>query len=107
MYSKLLFPPQKLFQLEDNRILVIGMNGEIQILDENLTAEFEHKKPFPTSISISSVSKNTLFACWIDLELMIARMASINLDSKIDNGITRAELRRKLDVEIYKVETSI
>ena len=97
MYSKLLFPPQKLFELEDNRILVIGMNGEIQILDENLTAEFEHKKPFPTSISISSVSKNTLFACWIDLELMIARMASINLDSKINNGITRAELRRKLE----------
>ena len=97
MYSKLIFPPQKLFQLEDNRILVIGMNGEIQILDENLTAEFEHKKPFPTSISISSVSKNTLFACWIDLELMIARMASIDLNSKINNGISRAELRRKLE----------
>ena len=97
MYSNLLFPPQKLFELENNRILVIGMNGEIQILDENLIAEFEYKKPFPTSISISSISKNTLFACWIDLELMIARIASIDLNSKINNGITRAELRRKLE----------
>ena len=90
VYSNLLFPPQKLFELENNRILVIGMNGEIQILDENLIAEFDYKKPFPTSISISSVSKNTLFACWIDLELMIARMASIDLNSGINNGITRA-----------------
>ena len=97
MYSELLFPPQKLFELDDNRILVIGMNGEIQILDENLIGEFEFKKPFPTSISISSVSKNILFACWIDLELMIARMASIDLNSEIKNGHSRADLRIKLE----------
>jgi len=97
VHSRLSFPPQKLFELEDNRRLIIGMNGEIQIIDENLIAEFEYKKPFPTSISISSVSKNKLFACWIDIELMIARMASIDLNSEIKNGLTRSELRKNLE----------
>ena len=97
MHSRLSFPPQKLFELEDNRRLIIGMNGEIQIIDENLIAEFEYKKPFPTSISVSSVSKNKLFACWIDIELMIARMASIDLNYEIKNGLTRSELRKNLE----------
>ena len=99
MDSNLSFPPQKLIELGNERMLITGMDGELQIINENLEPESEYKIPFPTSISQSTVSNNILFACWMDLELMIARMAAIELDSEFKEGSTRSELRVKLNHE--------
>ncbi len=96
MFSTLDFPPQKLIELGDKRLLVIGVNGELQLFDENFTPESDYKLPFPSSITLSTVFENTLYACWIDLELLIARMAAIDLDSELTNGPSRAELRINL-----------
>ena len=96
MGNNIKFPPQKLIEIDDGRKLIIGVNGEIQILDQELEILFEEKKPFPTSISHSSVSSETLFAFWIDLELMIARMAAFNLNEEISEGPSRSELRMAL-----------
>jgi len=100
MDNRLVFPPQKIIELGDKRILITGMDGELQIINESMEIESEHKTPFPTAISQSSVSNNTLFACWVDLELMIARMAAIELNSEIHNGPSRSELRIELSHEI-------
>jgi len=97
MDSNLKFHPQKLIELENNRMLITGMDGELQIINENLEPESVHKIPFPTSISQSTVSNNILFACWMDLELMIARMAAIDLDSEFKEGPSRFELRINLN----------
>lgn len=99
MDNNLEFAPQKLIELGDKKMLIIGMDGELQIINENMEAETEYQVPFPTSISKSSVSKNTLFAFWVDLELMIARMAAIELDSGIESGPTLSELRVSLNDE--------
>ena len=105
MSKRLDFPPQKLVNLEDGRKLILGMNGELQILDNNLLPLQDKKIPFPTTISHSSVSSDKLFAFWIDLELMIARMAAFNLNEDIPNGPSRSELRselKNLEIDSFK-----
>ena len=96
MFSALNFPPKKLIKLGDNRFLIIGVNGELQIFNENFEPQDHFKSPFPTPICLSSVCNNVLYACWIDLELLIARMAAIDLDSELEEGPTRAEVRVNL-----------
>ena len=93
MFSSLKFPPQKLIEVSGNRSLAIGVNGELQIFNEKFESETDYKSPFPSPIVLSSVFENTLYACWIDLELLIARMAAINLNSNLSDGPSRAELR--------------
>ena len=78
-------------------MLIIGMDGELQIINESLEPESNYKIPFPTSITKSSVSNNILFGFWVDLELMIARMAAIDLNSELEEGLTRSEIRIKLN----------
>jgi hypothetical protein len=93
MFSTLKFPPQKLIEVGGNRLLAIGVNGELQIFNEKFESESDYKSPFPSPIVLSTVFENILYACWIDLELLIARMAAINLNSDLLDGPSRSELR--------------
>ncbi|MEE3134743.1 MAG: hypothetical protein VX277_02890 [Candidatus Thermoplasmatota archaeon] len=97
MDSTLIFPPQKIINLGNDRMLIIGMDGELQIINESLEPESHHKIPFPTSITKSSVSNNILFGFWVDLELMVARMAAIDLNSELQEGVSKSDLRIKLN----------
>lgn len=78
-------------------MLIIGMDGELQFINESLEPESKHKIPFPTSITKSSVSNNILFGFWVDLELMIARMAAIDLNSELQEGLSKSDIRIKLN----------
>jgi hypothetical protein len=53
----------------------------------------EPVNPFPISIEQACIIGNNLVATWLDAELMLARMASINLDNELFEGPSRADLR--------------
>lgn len=86
------FTPSRILHLEEG-YLAIGQDGEMLLLDQNLTYSDEPVSPFPISIEQACIIGNNLVATWLDAELMLARMASINLDNKLVEGPTRADLR--------------
>ncbi|MBL6747963.1 MAG: hypothetical protein ISP85_03155 [Candidatus Poseidonia sp.] len=86
------FLPRSLLS-HDNGHLVIGMDGEFLRLDDHYRAIGEAATPFPMRVSHAVHFGNVLFATWIDGELMLARMGSMNLDKAPEDGAKRAELR--------------
>ena len=86
------FTPSRILHLDEG-YLAIGQDGEMLLLDQNLTYSDEPVSPFPISIEQACIIDNNLVATWLDAELMLARMASINLDNKLVEGPTSAELR--------------
>ncbi len=77
----------------DGGILILGMDGEVLLLGDELKPRYPYATPFPMKISNSSVLNNRLYCTWIDGELMMARMGCIPLDSAPKDGPPRAELR--------------
>ena len=92
------FIPSRILQLEEG-YLAIGHDGEILRLNPNLSYSNEPVNPFPISIEQACIIGNSLVATWLDAELMLARMASINLDNKLLEGPTRADLRIQKSLE--------
>ena len=86
------FTPSRILQLDDG-YLVIGYDGELLLLDSNLVYTEKPVSPFPIAIGQSCIVGNNLIATWLDSELMLARMASIDLDDKIIEGPSRSDLR--------------
>jgi hypothetical protein len=86
------FTPSRILQLEEG-YLAIGRDGEILRLNANLSYSDEPVNPFPMEIDHACIIGNNLVATWLDAELMLARMASINLDNKLVEGPVRADLR--------------
>ena len=77
--------PWKIFQFE-GRDLIIDVDGGITIDNNRAT-------PFPCEISHASICDKGLVATWVDHELRLARMALLPLSEKIENGVTKANLR--------------
>ena len=92
------FTPSRILHLDEG-YLAIGQDGEMLLLDQNLTYSDEPVSPFPISIEQACIIDNNLVATWLDAELMLSRMASINLDNKFVEGPTRAELRIQKSLE--------
>ena len=86
------FTPSRILQLDDG-YLVIGYDGELLLLDSNLVYTEKPVSPFPIAIGQSCIVGNNLIATWLDSELMLARMASIDLDDKFIEGPSRSDLR--------------
>ena len=86
------FTPSRILQLDDG-YLVIGYDGELLLLDSNLVYTEKPVSPFPIAIGQSCIVGNNLIATWLDSELMLARMASIDLDDKFVEGPSRSDLR--------------
>ena len=81
------------FLSHEKGYLVIGMDGEFLRLDEQYRALEEAATPFPMRVSHAVHAGDYLFATWIDGELMLARMGSMNLNNAPQTGPKRAELR--------------
>ena len=77
--------PWKIFHHE-GRDVVIDVDGGITI--DGHTAS-----PFPTDISHAAICDEGLVATWVDHELRLARMALLPLTGKLEDGISKAELR--------------
>ena len=71
-------------------------NKEIQIdVDGAITIDGVTKRPFPIPISHAIICDKGLVAIWIDHELRLARMALLELDEPLNDGMTKGELRAK------------
>ena len=79
-------------------ILVVGIEGELAWVDGG-TLEQKSKSvtPFPARIILSDTAGNNLVGCWLNRELLISRMASIDLNEEFNEGITQYELRTLAD----------
>ena len=77
--------PWKIFHHE-GRDVVIDVDGGITI--DGHTAS-----PFPTDITHAAICDEGLVATWVDHELRLARMALLPLTEKLEDGISKAELR--------------
>ena len=77
--------PWKIFHFE-GRDVIIDVDGGITIDNNRAT-------PFPCEISHASICDKGLVATWVDHELRLARMALLPLSEKIENGVSKANLR--------------
>ena len=69
------------------------MDGEFLRLDDEYQIIEDAATPFPMRVSHAVHVGDYLFATWIDGELMLARMGSMNLNKAPEEGPKRAELR--------------
>jgi len=90
------FLPHRLIKM-NTRHLVIGTEGELLLLGDGLEPHGPPATPFPMRISHATTQNGVLLATWIDGELMKARMAAINLDAPLEDGVARAVLRTHTD----------
>ena len=101
------FTPQKVLSWA-NGYLVIGVDGELQKLSTEYEAIDSFVKPFPMSIGNATIIDEKLIATWLDSELLLARMAAIDLNYKLVQGVDRSELRvrRTIDKALHPAASS-
>lgn len=92
------FTPKKVLSWE-NGFLVIGVDGELQKLSSDYSLIDTFVKPFPMSIRNAAIIDGKLIATWLDSELLLARMAAIDLNEKLVQGIERSELRVRRTID--------
>ena len=101
------FTPKKVLSWE-NGFIVIGVDGELQKLSGDYSPIETFVKPFPMSIRNAVIIDGKLIATWLDSELLLARMAAIDLNEKLVQGIERSELRvrRTIDKALHPAASS-
>ena len=77
--------PWRIFN-HDGREIIIDVDGGITIDEQTAT-------PFPADITHASLCDGGLIATWVEHELRLARMALLPLDEKLNDGVSKAELR--------------
>ena len=100
--SNLTFTPKKILHYQSG-YLAIGVDGDLQKIDSDGKLIGEPVRPFPTPIKDAVIIGNTLIATWLDQELMLARMAAIDLRNDFSEGVHRGDLRvrRSIDKSIH------
>ena len=88
------FTPKCVLPYQEGYVAV-GVDGELQKLDKNYTPLLKYVKPFPTPIRDATISQNILIATWLDPELLLARIAAIDLTNDLQQGVNRGDLRIK------------
>ena len=63
----------------------------------------EPVRPFPTPIRDAVIVGDRLIATWLDQELLLARMAALDLQNDFTEGVNRGELRvrRTIDKSLH------
>ncbi len=77
--------PWKIFH-HDGREILIDVDGGITI--DGHTAN-----PFPCEITHASICDEGLIATWVDHDLRLARMALLSLSNKLQDGVSKGQLR--------------
>ena len=96
--DKLEFTPKQVLRYYDGHI-VIGVDGELQKIDLDGNLVSQAKKPFPTPIKSAAIIDNMLIATWLDQELLLARMAAIDLNNEFHQGVNRGDLRVRKTID--------
>ena len=95
-WPKLDFEPIRIHvqNSDSNDILAIGVDGQLAWIDRNtLEQKSSQKSPFPARLILSSTNNTKLVACWLNRDLLISRMASLNLDDEFQEGLSQQDLR--------------
>ncbi len=92
------FTPKEVLRYFDGHI-VVGVDGELQKIDHDGNLVGQPKKPFPTPIKSAVIIDNMLVATWLDQELLLARMAAIDLNNDFQQGVNRGDLRVRKTVD--------
>ena len=77
--------PWRIFQYNGSDVMID--------VDGGITIQGERKKPFPCEITHAAICERGLIATWVDHDLRLARMALLNIDEPLKNGISKADLR--------------
>ena len=96
------FTPKQVLKYQEGYVIV-GVDGELQKISLDGKTLGAPVKPFPTPIRDAVIIENTLILTWLDQELLLARMAAIDLDNDFQTGVNRSELRvrRTIDNSIH------
>lgn len=100
--EKLSFTPKSVLQYNAG-YLVIGVDGYFQKIDSDGKHVGNPTRPFPTPVRDAVIIGDTLIATWLDQELLLARMAAIDLRNEFTDGVQRGDLRvrRTIDKSIH------
>lgn len=100
--GKLSFTP-KLVLPYNSGYVIVGVDGELQKISQDGEYVGQPTKPFPTPIRDAVIIGDTLVATWLDQELMLARMAALDLTKEFTTGVDRGDLRvrRTIDKSIH------
>jgi len=81
-----------------NRHLLIGVDGEMVWIDAiTLNPVGEPANPFPGEVTTAAVfDDGSVVATWVDRELAVARMATIEQCNSFENGVDKPTLRAAL-----------
>ncbi|MDA0715493.1 MAG: hypothetical protein O3A74_02895 [archaeon] len=89
------FSPFKVLPWKNN-IIALGVDGEVTILDPQGQHIQEIVTPFPCKITHACILRNQLIATWLDYDILIGRMAAIDLSNSFQMGPTKSEVRKSM-----------
>ncbi len=100
------FTPKLTLRYNDGYV-VVGVDGELQKISSDGLLIGKPTRPFPTPIRDAVIIDDMLIATWLDQELLLARMAALDLRNDFMDGVNRGELRvrRTIDKSIHPVGT--
>lgn len=87
------FAPSKVLNWNEH-IVVLGVDGEITILNSTLEQIQPKVIPFPCKITHACIVKDELIATWLDYDILIGRMASLPLTQRLTSGPLKSEVRK-------------
>jgi hypothetical protein len=79
--------------------LAVGIDGEFLHLDASLQPVGDVMKPFPMSVRHATITNGVLVGTWIDHELLMARMAGLDVSAPFKEGPERGKLRTRTSIE--------
>ena len=77
--------------------VVVGSLGELAKLDNDGKLIGNYSIPFPSTITHSTNLGDYWIGIWLEVEMRLARISSLNLSNIWENGSSRGELRTSLD----------
>lgn len=87
------FAPSKVLNWKE-KIVVLGVDGEISILNSTLEIIQPKVTPFPCKITHACIVDDQLIATWLDYDILIGRMASLPLTQPMADGPLKSEVRK-------------
>jgi hypothetical protein len=89
------FAPLKILPWNNN-IVALGVDGEVAILDAQGNRIQDIVTPFPCKITHACILNDLLIGTWLDYDLLIGRMAAIDLSKKLEKGPSKSEVRKSM-----------
>ncbi|HII43708.1 TPA: hypothetical protein HA325_03725 [Candidatus Thalassarchaeaceae archaeon] len=90
------FTPARVDDSDDNHI-VVGTLGELAKISAEGKLASKVSTPFPAGISCSTAFEGAWLGIWVEPEMRLARMASLDIEADWQDGATRSALRTSDD----------